>query len=276
MEMRKQTNRRRAAELLISMTVAVFMAIKGGNAQAQTAESSVTTSRHNQTQSAPGPSRATPQVIALSLQEAIQLSIANNLDTRVAGERRNEALGAKIQALAALLPNVSASASQASNTVNLAAQGLTPKIFPIPTTLVGPFNSFDARFQFAQSVFNLSSIRNFQAAQAGARLADLQEKLAREQVASLASLAYLNALRSQSEVGTAQANLNLAKSLLTLANNQKNAGVATGVDVTRAETRVADQETRLAQAKTAGQTAMLNLLRVAGLPLDSRPELTDP
>src|SRR5262249_57048052 len=76
-------------------------------------------------------------------------------------------------------------------------------------------------------------------------------------------------------VGTAQANLNLAKSLLTLANNQKNAGIGTGVDVTRAETRVADQETRLAQAETAEQTAMLNLLRVAGLPLDSRPELTD-
>jgi len=171
---------------------------------------------------------------------------------------------------------VSASASQASNTVNLAAQGLTPKIFPIPTTLIGPFNSFDARFQFAQSVFNLSSIRDFQSAQVGARLADLEEKLAREQVASLASLAYLNALRSQSDVGTAQANLSLAKSLLTLANNQKSAGVATGVDVTRAETRVADQETRLAQAETAEQTAMLNLLRVAGLPLDSRPELTDP
>ena len=276
MKMRKQIIRRRGAELLISMSVAVFMTIQGGSAQAQTAESNATTSPINQTQSALRPSSPGTQITALSLQEAIQLSIANNLNTRLAGEQRNEALGAKIQALAALLPNVSASASQASNTVNLAAQGLTPKIFPIPTTLIGPFNSFDARFQFAQSVFSLSSIRDFQSAQVGARLAGLQEKLAREQVASLASLAYLDALRSQSDVGTAQANLNLAKTLLTLANNQKNAGVATGVDVTRAETRVADQETRLAQAETAGQTAMLNLLRVAGLPLDGRPELTDP
>src|SRR5215475_14698029 len=280
MEIRKQTNRRSAAELLIGMVVAAFMAFQGVNAQAQSAESSATTTPINktqwQTQSAPMPSNSTADVMALSLQEAIQLSIANNLDTRLASERRNEAAGVKIQALAALMPNVTASASQSSNTVNLASQGLTPKVFPIPTTLVGPFNSFDARFHFAQSVFNLSSIRNFQSAQAGARLADLQEKLAREQVASLASLAYLNALRSQSDVGTAQANLNLAKSLLALANNQKTAGIATGVDVTRAETRVADQETRLAQAETAEQTAMLNLLRVAGLPLDGRPELTDP
>src|SRR5262245_40922655 len=224
MEIRKQTIRRRRAELLISMAVAVFVTIQGGSAQAQTAESSATTSPIHQTKSALRPSSSRTQITALSLQEAIQLSIANNLDTRLASERRNEAIGAKIQALAALLPNVSASASQASNTVNLAAQGLTPKIFPIPTTLIGPFNSFDARFQFAQSVFNLSSIRNFQSAQVGARLADLEEKLAREQVASLAALAYLNALHSQGDVGTAQANLNLAKSLLTLANNQKNAG----------------------------------------------------
>ncbi|MBO0862114.1 MAG: TolC family protein [Chloracidobacterium sp.] len=281
MEIRKQTNRRK---LLISMVVAVFIIFQGETAQAQSAESSATTTPINkprwqpegQTQSASRTANSTAGVMALSLQEAIQLSIANNLDTRLASERRNEATGAKIQALAALMPNVTGSASQASNTVNLASQGLTPEIFPIPTPFLGPFNSFDARFQFAQSVFNLSSIRNFQSAHAGERLASLQEKLAREQVASLASLAYLNALRSQSDVGTAQANLNLAKSLLALANNQKNAGIATGVDVTRAETRVADQETRLAQAETAEQTAILNLLRATGLPLDSRPELTDP
>src|SRR5215475_7182639 len=159
--MRKRTIRRRRAELLISMAVAVFVTIQGGIAQAQTAESSATTSPINQTQSALRPSSSRTQITSLSLQEAIQLSIANNLDTRLAGERRNEALGAKIQAMAALMPNVWASASQTDATVNLAAQGLTPKIFPVPTTFVGPFNSFDARLHFAQSVFNLSSIRNF-------------------------------------------------------------------------------------------------------------------
>src|SRR5262245_22105376 len=114
MEMRKQTNRRRAAELLIGMLVAALMAFQGGYAQAQSAESSATGSPVNQTQSAQGAAQvtpgSTPRVAALSLQEAIQLSIANNLDTRLAGERRNEALGAKMQALAALMPNLTASA----------------------------------------------------------------------------------------------------------------------------------------------------------------------
>lgn len=203
------------------------------------------------------------------------MSIANNLDSRLAGERRNEALGAKMEAMAALLPGISATASQTRNTLNLVSEGFTTKIFPLPTTFIGPFGAFDARFRFQQTVFNLGSIRGFQSAQVGARVADLQEKLAREQVSSLASLAYLNALRSQNDVGTAQANLSLAKSLLALANNQRDAGIATGVDVTRAETRVADQEVRMAQAETEEQTAILNLLRVVGLPLDNRPELTD-
>lgn len=262
--MRNQlTTKQRTARFFagIFFTVTLYT---GGSAQVQPATNSAITQT------------GANEVTSLSLQQAIQLAIENNLNSKLAGERRNEALGTKLQALAALLPNVSASASEANTTVNLAAQGLTPNLFPIPSTFIGPFSTFDARFQFAQSVFNLSSIRNFQAAKAGIQIASLQEKLAHEQVASLASLAYLEALRSQRNVETAQANLELAKSLLTLANNQKTAGIATGVDVTRADTRVADQEVRLAQAQTAAETALLNLLRVAGLPLNSHPVLTDP
>lgn len=215
------------------------------------------------------------EVNALSLQEAVRFAIENNLNTRLSDERRNESLGTRLQALAALMPNVNAAASQSNNTVNLASQGLTPSVFPIPSTLIGPFDAFDARMQLAQTVFNLSAIRKLQSARAGVELAGLDQKLAREQVATMTSLAYLNALRSQSDVETAQANLDLAQSLRTLAVNQRNAGVATGVDVTRAETRIADQEVHLAQAQTAAQTARLNLLRVTGLSLSSRPVLTD-
>lgn len=271
--MRKQiTVRRRTAKLLVSLAVFVF----GGNTLAQSTDVNKQIDSTNLAQIAKSQASSATEATSLSLQEAIQSAIANNLSTKLASQRRNESLGVKMQALAALLPNVSAGVSESNNTVNLAAQGLTPKIFPVPTTFIGPFSTFDARFQFAQSIFNLSSIRNYQSAKAGIELAGLQEKLAREQVASLASLAYLEAVRSQRNVETAQSNLELAKSLQTLANNQKTAGIATGVDVTRAETRVADQEVRLAQAQTAAQTAMLNLLRIAGLSLSSHPLLSDP
>ncbi|MBS1788144.1 MAG: TolC family protein [Acidobacteria bacterium] len=272
---RKQTA---GVKFIVGLVVAVTLTLQGVKAKAQSAAVDVSTPLNNQAQAVANHSGNTGQTsdaTALSLQQAIQFAIDNNLNTKLARERRNESLGQKMQALAFLLPNVAGTVSQSNNTVNLAAQGLTPKIFPVPTTFIGPFSSFDARFQFAQSLFNLSSIRNFQAAKANTELTNLQEKLARQQVASLASLAYLNALRSQRDVETAQANLDLAKSLFTLANNQKTAGIATGVDVTRAETRQADQEVRLAEAQTNAQTAILNLLRIAGLPLNSRPVLTD-
>jgi outer membrane protein TolC len=228
--------------------------------------------RQEQTQT--GSERA-PDATTLSLEQAIQLAIENNLNTKLADERRSEALGRKLQALAALMPDVSAKASQSNNTVNIAAQGLRPGLLPIGSSFIGPFDSFDARFQLAQTIFSLSSIRRFQSARADVDIAASEIKLAREQVASMAALAYLETLRAQRGVETAQANLELAHSLLTLARNQKNAGVATGVDVTRAETRVAEQQVRLAQAETSEQTAMLQLLRVTGLPLGGAPLLID-
>ncbi len=213
---------------------------------------------------------------ALSFEQAIQLAIENNLGTLLAHERRNEARGVKQQSLAALLPNVSGAAYQASLTENLAALGLHAGLIPgLNSTFVGPFRNFDARVSFAQTIFDLSAIRNYQAGLAGVRVAELQEDLAREQVASGTGLIYLEALRADASVVAAQANVDLAQALLKIAQDQRNAGVATGVDVTRAETRLAEQHVGLAQAQTTSEQARLNLQRVVGLPLGSSLTLTE-
>jgi outer membrane protein TolC len=211
----------------------------------------------------------------LSLAQAIQFALENNLSTKVAAERRNETSGLRQQALAPLLPNVAGAVSQASRTANLAALGFSSQLLPQVRPFLGPFAVFDARFQFTQSLLDLSALREYQAARVGTQIAATEEKLAREQIAAAAALNYLETVRTQRAVETAQTNLELAQSLLTLAQNQKAAGVATGVDVTRAQTRVADQEVRLAQAQTTAQTARLNLLRVTGLPLNTETILTD-
>jgi outer membrane protein TolC len=83
-------------------------------------------------------------------------------------------------------------------------------------------------------------------------------------------------LRFERAVTAAEANIALAETLLVLARDQRNAGVATGVDVTRAETRLSQEQVRLAQARTSSEQALLNLQRVVGLPLGSPLTLTDP
>ena len=228
-------------------------------------------------QEIPGAAKiATGQPAALSYEEAVKLAIDNNLATLRARERRNEARGQQEQARAPLLPNVSGVAYQADLTENLVALGFQPGTFPgFNTTFLGPFKNFDARLLLRQTVFDLSAIRNYQAGKAGVRVAELNEALAREEVASRAGLTYLEALRADRAVVAAQANVELAQALLKLAQDQRNAGVATGVDVIRAQTRLAEQQVGLAQAQTDSEQARLNLQRLIGLPLGNPLTLTD-
>lgn len=242
-----------------------------GGFPSRSGQTSVTSGRQ-----LPGAAKTAPAPSALSLEQAIQIAIENNLTTLLARERRREAEGFKQESRAGLLPNISGTAYQASITQNLAALGFQPGTFPgITNTFIGPFNNFDARARLVQSIFNLSAIRNYQAGRAGVRVAALQEELAREQVATFTALTYLEALRADRSVGAARANVELAQTLLKLAEDQRNAGVATGVDVTRAQTRLAQEELRLAQAQAGSEQARLNLQRVVGLPLEGPLTLTD-
>jgi len=229
------------------------------------------------TRQIPGAARVTTgRPEQLSFEQAIQLAIQNNLSTLLANEQRNEARGVKQQSLSALLPNVSSVTYQASLTENLVALGFEPgTISGITSTFLGPFRNFDSRVLLTQKVFDLSAIRNYQAGRAGERVAELQQGLAREQVASAAGLIYLEALRAEASVVAAKANVDLAQALLTLAQDQRNAGVATGVDVIRAQTRLAEQQVVLAQSQTTSEQARLNVQRVVGLPLGSSLTLSD-
>lgn len=225
------------------------------------------------------PSAATvvPAPSTLSLEQAIELAIQNNLATLLAKERKREAEGVRTEARSELLPNITGRAYQASITTNLAALGFQPGTFPgISSTFIGPFNNFDARAQFAQQIVNLSAIRNYQAGKANVRAVEYEEELAKEQVASNTALFYLEALRANRSVIAAQANIELAQALLKLAQDQRNVGVATGVDVTRAQTRLAEEQVRLAQAQNSAEQANLNLRSTIGVTFDAPMTLTDP
>jgi outer membrane protein len=141
--------------------------------------------------------------------------------------------------------------------------------------LLGPFSNFDARLRLVQNVFNLAAIRRYQASLHSLALAREEQRSAEQQVMITTVLSYVAVLEAQQSVEAAQADVNLAKRLLELAVSQHNAGVATGIDVARAQTRLASQEVRLAQAQTTLNSARLNLLRVVGAPLASELVLAE-
>jgi outer membrane protein len=219
--------------------------------------------------------------LRLSLRQAAAIAIApdGNARLRLAAELVRQAQGQSGQARAALLPNVDASVGQQSQTRNLESYGIglnvpTNPFFSFPK-FVGPFNTFDARVSARQSVFDWSAIRRFQAARAGVGTAEAEQAGAQDQVLSEVARAYLASLRSEAAADTAAANVDLARALLSLAENQKAAGGGTGVEVTRARVQLANEEQRLIVARNERTRARLLLLRILGLGLDTAFELSD-
>ena len=223
---------------------------------------------------------------ALSLRDAIDQAMAANVQTLLAAARRDEVAGDRREARSAFLPHVSARVSQARRQNNLAAQGLdiqsaldslgpAAQNADITVPDVITYNSFDARAELRQSLFDYSAWQQYKSAKLGERVAADQLALAREQVASQAAIDYVGALAARASVDAARADLELADRLADLAADQENVGIATGVDVIRAQTRQARAQARVAQARTDRTRADIQLARTVGLPLDTPLVLSD-
>ena len=217
---------------------------------------------------APVLSAAPAAMGTLSLAQAIELAIQNNLSTKLAQAATEEARGQALTLAAGLLPRITGSIQQTRVfKVNLQSQGF-PANGPFDP-LLGPYNSFDARFQIVQKLLDMNALWLNRLGKINRRISELQETLAREQVAAATALAYLEAQRSQRSVRAAEAELQLSEGLFKLARDQHQAGLSTGVDVARAETNAAQEKLRLIRAQVAAQQADLRLKRVVGLPLES-------
>jgi outer membrane protein len=220
------------------------------------------------------------RMLPLSLKQAVDIALGQEGNTRVqmAEELIRQARARSSQARAALLPNLDAYLSQQSQTRNLSAFGIRIQL-PIPgftfPTFVGPFNVFDARATASQTVFDLSSIRRFQASRVGITLAEAEQESTRDQVRDQVARAYLAAIKAQASVDAARANVELAEALLKLAVNQKTAGTGTGLEVTRAGVQLANEKQKLLVAENDLGRSRLQLLKLLGLNLNVSVELTE-
>src|SRR6266478_3240323 len=130
----------------------------------------------------------------LSMDGAIRRAVQTNLTTQLSKATSREARGRAIQAAASLLPQITGSVSQARVfKTNLAAVGFESNSF-LPNPVIGPYNTFDARFTLVQKILDLNSIWNTKAASANVQATRFAEDLAAEQVASAAALAYIEDL----------------------------------------------------------------------------------
>jgi outer membrane protein TolC len=223
-----------------------------------------------------------PAPLQLSLKRAVEVAVApeGSAKIQLADEALKQAQARAAEARAALLPDLESSFNYSTQTVNLAAEGLSTAFqIPIPgfqfPTLVGPFSVADARATAQQSVFDFSAIRRFQASKVGIAASKSDLEASSEQVAAQVARAYLGAVKGDTDVETAQANVTLSQATLTQAENQKAAGTGTGIEITRAKVQLANDQQRLVAARNARRAAHLQLLRAMGMRLDTDLELTD-
>ena len=215
--------------------------------------------------------------INLSLKQAVDIALSpeGNARIQIAEELIRQAKARSAQVRAALLPNIDASVSQQSMTRNLAAFGIQVRL-PIPEydfpTFVGPFNIFDARAAASLNILNLSSIRRFQASRKGVRQAEDEQENVQDQVRDQIARLYLSLLQAKASEDAAQSSVALAERLLKLAEDQKNAGAGTGIEITRAKVQLANDQHRLLSAGNELNRARLQLLRSMGLSLDIQVE----
>ncbi|MBY0502637.1 MAG: TolC family protein [Bryobacteraceae bacterium] len=219
------------------------------------------------------------EVLPLTLPKAIALATAKegNLRLQLVRETIAQAEARKRLAFAAFLPNLDGSAAASSQTRNLQAFGIQfPRVpgvsFP---TFAGPFTVVDYRATATQSILDLASLQRYKAAKALISVAELDAAHATNQTVQMVARAYVLALESEAGVDTAKANVALAQALVKLADNQKNAGMGTGIDVTRARVQLANEEQRLQVAASRRERAVLELLRVIGVDLALTVELND-
>jgi len=217
-----------------------------------------------------GQASATP--IALTLQEAIDRGIKNNLGLLVRGTIGNATRADRLRALSALLPTLNAGITQTETQIDLAVYGISVPGFP---TVVGPFHYTDVRATATSYLLNFTSLRNLRSAAESARAADLSIQDGRDLVVQSVAAGYFAVLTDTGRVATARTQVETAQALYTAAHDRHAAGVSAAIDELRAQVELKAQQERLVAAQNALARDKLALGRAIGLPAGQDFNATD-
>lgn len=216
--------------------------------------------------------QATAEPLQLSLRDALQRGLKYNLGVLTNQDAVSIASAERRRALAALLPNIYAGATQHSLQADLAVFGLSIPGFP---SVVGPFGYQDVRAFAQQTVYDRPSQKNLQSAGESLKAAKLSADGARNLVVQAVSSAYLQVITDAARSDAIQAEVETAQALLDRATDQKNAGTVAGIDVLRADVQFRTEKQRLLAQRNQVEKGKLVLARAIGLPTGQKLTLTD-
>ena len=186
----------------------------------------------------------------VTLEEALTSVGRVNLSVLLSREAAAQALQAANLQRAGTLPQLDATMQQRRS------QGVS--IATVVVTSGRPASRFDALVSGSYPLLNFQRRSALRSARAGADVAQATYHAVVQDVLANVAQTYFAHLRNQRRLAVLDANILRARSLHELARNQLNAGVATQIDVTRAEAQVAQAEqARLQQVTTLYQSELL-------------------
>jgi outer membrane protein TolC len=221
------------------------------------------------------PAKLVPGVMPISLSDAIDRGLKQNLGALLSNADIRSARGQRWVQLSALLPHVTAAPYATASELNLAELGLSGiGAIKVPPS-VGPFSYFDARATVTQSLFDWKSINATRAASQSLKSAEYSYKDARDLVVLAVGYTYLQAIADEARIETSEAQVKTAQALLDQATDQVNAGTSPAIDGLRARVELQTRQQQLIQAKNNLAIQKLTVARVIGLAPGQEFEFTD-
>lgn len=208
----------------------------------------------------------------LTLKDAIDLALKNNLNVLVAGTQAGEAAGSTERAFSTLLPHVSGDVLENRQNRNLETAGISLPAIP---TVVGPFSFTDFRVFASQTLVDRQAYHSWKSAARQESAARLTYQDARDLIVRQTTGLYLNSEFYVAEAQAAQSRVETSETLEKLTRDQRGQGLATGVDVVRAQVQLARDQQVLLLAQNNYQTSLLELARFLGLPPGTSLELAE-
>jgi outer membrane protein TolC len=215
-----------------------------------------------------------PVPYRLTLQDAIQKALQANLNILVAGTKVDEAEGARMRRLSAvLLPRISAQSYANVQNRDLRAFGIS---LPGMPEVVGPFSNYDFRVYAQQNVVDLASRHGLKASEHSLEAGKMSYRDTRDMIVRLIAGLYLNAQSAEARVDAARSRVTDSNTLFKLAKDRHDAGTATGVDVLRAQVQLANDKQAFLVAQNQFKQSLLVIARNLGMSSGTSLELAEP
>ena len=225
---------------------------------------------------------ALPAQNVLSLGDAARLAAKQSGGVDVARQRVAQAEARVTQRRGALFPDLAAGIAQAERNINSATFGFT---FSNPVTgkpllrpdgeIIGPVPTVDMRYRLQQPLLDLGNVAKWRAAQSSVLAASADVQAQADLAAATAAAVYVRAARAEAQLASRRADSALAADLLRIARDQLQAGTGIALDVTRAESQLANVRAQIIGARNERDRGLLELKRAVGLPLDAPLTLGD-